>query len=65
MRSKEELLYFQERAEQEIRRAEFADHPNAARAHYELAGYYLDLVHNSANASLGRPLGGEAVWAAT
>jgi len=54
MRSKEELLYFRERAEQEIRRAEFADHPDAARAHYELAGYYLDLVHNSANGSGGR-----------
>lgn len=57
MRSKEELLYFRERAEQEIRSAEFANHPDAARAHYELAGYYLDLVHNSANASADRPPG--------
>lgn len=41
-----DLLYFQERAEQEIGRAERADHPDAARAHYLLAGFYLDLAHN-------------------
>ncbi len=39
--------YFQERAEQEIEHAQVADHPAAVRAHYELAGYYLDLVHSS------------------
>ena len=48
IRSREELSYYQERAEQEIRRAELAEHPDAARAHYELAGYYLNLVHNRA-----------------
>jgi hypothetical protein len=45
-RPREDRLYFQQRAEQEIRRAELADHPDAARAHYQLAGFYLDLVHN-------------------
>jgi len=49
IRSPENLRYFEERAEQELRRAELADHPDAARAHYELAGYYLDLVHNSSD----------------
>lgn len=48
-------LYFQERAEQEIRRAEQADHPDAARAHYQLAGFYLDLVHNWPGAPPCRP----------
>ncbi|HEY0313275.1 MAG TPA: hypothetical protein VGC56_12365 [Allosphingosinicella sp.] len=48
IRSREDLGYYRERAEQEIRRAELADHPDAARAHYELAGYYLNLVHNRA-----------------
>ena len=50
-RPREDRLYFQERAEQEIRRAERADHPDAARAHYQLAGFYLDLVHNCPAAS--------------
>lgn len=45
-RTKEDLRYFQERAEQEISRAQRADHPDAVRAHYQLAGYYLDLIHN-------------------
>lgn len=46
MRSRKDAVYFRDRAEQELRRAEQADHPDAARAHYQLAGYYLDLVHN-------------------
>lgn len=46
MRSRKDLQYFRDRAEQELGRAERADHPDAARAHYQLAGYYLDLVHN-------------------
>lgn len=52
-------FYFQERAEQEIRRAELADHPDAARAHYLLAGFYLDLVHNCPDAPPCRPRSGE------
>jgi hypothetical protein len=51
VKSREDLLYFQERAEQEIRRAEAAEHPKAVRAHYELAAYYLELVHNPENGS--------------
>ena len=50
-RSREDLRYFQERAEQELRRAELADQPEAARAHALLAGYYLDLVHSCPEAS--------------
>lgn len=53
IRSREDLGYYRERAEQEIRRAELADHPDAARAHYELAGYYLNLVHNRASVDAG------------
>ncbi|MBV8685303.1 MAG: hypothetical protein JOZ90_14760 [Alphaproteobacteria bacterium] len=56
MRSREDRRYFQERAEQELRRAELADHPDAARAHSLLAGYYLDLVHSCAEAPPARIL---------
>lgn len=56
---RKDLPYFQERAEQEIRRAELADHPDAARAHYLLAGFYLDLVHNRAGTEPGRSRGAE------
>jgi hypothetical protein len=52
IRSGEDLRYFQERAEQELRRAELAQHPDAARSHSLLAGYYLDLVYSC---SLGPP----------
>ena len=40
------LDYFQKRAETELALAQSAEHANAVRAHYLLAGYYLDLVHN-------------------
>lgn len=43
----QDVDYFRDRAEQEIEHAQVADHPAAVRAHYELAGYYLDLVHSS------------------
>ena len=46
--SEEERAYFQQRAEMEIRAAQAAGHPQAARAHYVLAGYYLDLGYNPA-----------------
>ncbi|WP_129790513.1 hypothetical protein [Sphingosinicella sp. CPCC 101087] len=42
----DERSYFRIRAEQEIRAAQAASHPEAARAHYMMAGYYLDLAHN-------------------
>lgn len=38
--------YYEERAEAEIEAAHQARHPAAARAHYVLAAYYLDLAHN-------------------
>jgi hypothetical protein len=40
------LDYFRKRAEAELEAAQTAEHANAVRAHYLLAGYYLDLVHN-------------------
>jgi hypothetical protein len=51
----EDVQYFHERAEQEILHAQAAGHPAAVQAHYLLAGYYLDLVHNSPLAP-ARPL---------
>jgi hypothetical protein len=41
-----ERAYFRARAEQEIAAAQTAGHPDAVRAHYQLAGYYLDLAFN-------------------
>jgi hypothetical protein len=41
-----ERSYFQERAEAELSAAQGADHPEAVRAHYILAGYYLDFAFN-------------------
>ena len=42
-----DIQYYSERAEQEIFRAQQAEHPEAVRSHYLLAGYYLDMVYNS------------------
>ena len=44
--SDDEKNYFQQRAEAEIALAQQAEHPDACRSHYLLAGYYLDIVHN-------------------
>ena len=55
----DERLYFRERAEAEIQAAQAAGHPEAARAHYVLAGYYLDLSYNSAGPSLAPAIEGE------
>jgi hypothetical protein len=38
--------YFQKRAEAELELAQAAKHAAAVRAHYLMAGYYLDRVHN-------------------
>lgn len=38
--------YFLERAEAELDLANEATHENAARAHYYLAGFYLDRAHH-------------------
>lgn len=39
--------YFYNRAEAEIRMAQQATAPEAVRAHYQLAGLYLDRVYRS------------------
>ena len=44
----DEKDYYQQRAEAEIALAQRAEHPDACRSHYLLAGYYLDIVHNAA-----------------
>jgi len=41
----ENTTYFRRRAEQELELAQAADNERAAHAHYLLAAYYLDLVH--------------------
>lgn len=38
--------YYLQRAEAELTMAQAADHPAAVRAHYHLAGFYLDRVHS-------------------
>jgi len=38
--------YYKARAEAEIEAAHAAGHPRAARAHFVLAAYYLDLAYN-------------------
>ena len=43
--SREELDYYERRAEAEIALAQRAEHASAVRAHYELAAAYLDLIH--------------------
>ena len=43
--------YFRERAEAELEAAVKAGHPDAARAHYLLAGFYLDRAYNPSASS--------------
>lgn len=38
--------YFEERAEAELSMAQSAAHPAAVRAHYLLAGFYLDRLYS-------------------
>jgi hypothetical protein len=42
----EKEVYFARRAEQELSRARTASDENAARAHYIMAGHYLDICRN-------------------
>jgi len=42
---REEMEYYQLRAEAEIRLAQQASHSKAVQAHYQLASAYLDMVH--------------------
>ncbi len=38
--------YFERRAEAELALAQASDHPAVVRAHYVLAGHYLDRLYN-------------------
>ena len=42
--------YYRERAEHELEAGQAAEKPEAARAHFLLAGYYFDRVFNPAAA---------------
>jgi hypothetical protein len=41
----QDSTYYLQRAETELSMAQAADHPAAIRAHYFLAGFYLDRAH--------------------
>jgi hypothetical protein len=43
--SREELDYYERRAETEIELAQRALHARAVQAHYQMASAYLDLIH--------------------
>ena len=43
--SREELAYYERRAETEIELAQRALHARAVQAHYQMASAYLDLIH--------------------
>lgn len=45
MNDVEDSEYFYERAEAELKLAQNAQHPAVVKAHYLLAGYYLDRVY--------------------
>jgi hypothetical protein len=65
MMSDDERYYFRERAEAEIRAAQAAVHPEAAKAHYVLAGYYLDLSYNPVGPSAARAIDSERLRASS
>ena len=44
----DDAAYFETRAEAELALAQNAAHPNAVKAHYQLAAHYLDRVHSKA-----------------
>jgi hypothetical protein len=46
--SREDVEYFQRRAEVQIELAQRADNPSAVKAHYELASAYLDRIDGAA-----------------
>jgi hypothetical protein len=50
---RDDRAYYRDRAEFEIEAAHSAGHPVAARAHYTLAAYYLDLAYNPDAPPLG------------
>lgn len=50
----ENNAYFYDRAEAELKLAQNAEHPAVVKAHYLLAGYYLDRVYGPGDAE-GQP----------
>ena len=50
MNDVEDNEYFYERAEAELKLAQNAEHPAVVKAHYLLAGYYLDRVYGPGEA---------------
>lgn len=47
--------YYYRRAENELRLAQEANHPAAVKAHYVLAGFYLDRVYGQPEPDPGVP----------
>jgi hypothetical protein len=43
--------YLERRAEQELELAQSSTHPAAVRAHYQLAGFYLDRLYCETDSS--------------
>jgi hypothetical protein len=56
----EDRAYYLTRAEAELALASCAAHPAAMRAHYHLAGFYLDKAHGSFSDGPGRSAGSPA-----
>ena len=54
----EDICYFERRAEAELELAQRALHPDAVKAHYHLAGFYLDRVYGGETAA---PSGADAI----
>ena len=51
----EDRDYFYRRAETELHMAQAATVPEAVKAHYQLAGYYLDRVYGETRDRLEQP----------
>jgi hypothetical protein len=45
MTDEDEKAYFEQRAEAELSLAQSANHPAVVRAHYLMAGFYLDRIY--------------------
>jgi hypothetical protein len=45
--SREDIDYYQQRAELQIELARRADNPNVVKAHYQLASAYLDRIEGA------------------
>lgn len=52
MSSVDDKEYYYQRAESELEMAQRTEVPEAVKAHYTLAGYYLDKVYNDAETDL-------------